>query len=59
VRPPGCSIKGKIGVLARITGHRGMFHTERCPNYARTRPNRWFCSEDEARTQGFRRSYTC
>jgi endonuclease YncB( thermonuclease family) len=56
VKPPGCSIKGRIIPFARITGYRGIYHIETCPSYARARPNRWFCSEAEARTQGFRRS---
>jgi endonuclease YncB( thermonuclease family) len=58
-RPPGCSIKGKIAWPARITGHRGVYHTEGCRIYAKTKPNRWFCSEEEAKTQGFRKSYMC
>jgi hypothetical protein len=34
--PPGCSIKGKLAVRAHVTGHRGIYHMERCRSYART-----------------------
>ena len=58
--PSGCSIKGKFTVRSRITSHRGIYHAESCRSYARTiMPDRWFCSEDEARAEGFRKSYTC
>jgi endonuclease YncB( thermonuclease family) len=58
--PPGCSIKGKIAVRAHITGHRGIYHLESCRSYRTTKnPNRWFCSEDEAKAAGFRKSYRC
>lgn len=58
--PPGCSIKGKFAARANITGHRGIYHMERCRSYGRTRkPDRWFCSEDEAQAEGFRKAFTC
>jgi endonuclease YncB( thermonuclease family) len=58
--PPGCSIKGKLAARAHITGHRGIYHLERCRSYARTKtPDRWFCSEDEAQAEGFRKAFTC
>jgi endonuclease YncB( thermonuclease family) len=58
--PPGCSIKGKISLRAKITGHRGIYHVEGCPSYRRTTtPNRWFCSEQEARESGFRKAFNC
>jgi len=57
---PGCSIKGKLAVRAHITGHRGIYHLEGCRSYARTKtPDRWFCSEDEAQAEGFRKAFTC
>jgi endonuclease YncB( thermonuclease family) len=58
--PPGCSIKGKLAVRANLTGHRGIYHLEGCRSYGRTkRPDRWFCSEDEAQAEGFRKAFTC
>jgi endonuclease YncB( thermonuclease family) len=58
--PPGCSIKGKLATRAHFTGHRGIYHTEGCRSYRRTkRPDRWFCSEDEAQAEGFRKAFTC
>jgi endonuclease YncB( thermonuclease family) len=58
--PSGCSIKGKIAVRAHVTGHRGIYHMEDCRSYARTKtPDRWFCSEDEAQAEGFRKAFTC
>jgi endonuclease YncB( thermonuclease family) len=58
--PPGCSIKGKVAVRAHISGHRGIYHLEGCRSYPNTKnPNRWFCSEDEAKAAGFRKSYRC
>ena len=58
--PPGCSIKGKLAVRAHITGHRGIYHMEGCRSYGRTKqPDRWFCSEDEAQAEGFRKAFTC
>jgi hypothetical protein len=58
--PPGCSIKGKLAVRANFTGHHGIYHMEGCRSYGRTkRPDRWFCSEDEAQAEGFRKAFTC
>ena len=58
--PPGCSIKGKLAARAHITAHRGIYHLEGCRSYARTKtPDRWFCSEDEAQAEGFRKAFTC
>jgi endonuclease YncB( thermonuclease family) len=60
VMPPGCSIKGKFAVRARLTGNRGIYHLQGCPSYAGlSGPDRWFCSEDDARAAGFRRAYNC
>jgi hypothetical protein len=53
--PPGCSIKGKVALRAEIVGYRGIYHMEGCRSYVSTKkPNRWFCSEEEARAAGFR-----
>jgi endonuclease YncB( thermonuclease family) len=39
--PPGCSIKGKFAVRARVTGNVGIYHLQDCPSYAGlTRPDR-------------------
>ncbi|NEW86150.1 MULTISPECIES: thermonuclease family protein [Rhodopseudomonas] len=57
---PGCTIKGKIARRARITGNVGLYQIRGCPSYASlTKPNRWFCSEDDARAAGFRKAYNC
>jgi endonuclease YncB( thermonuclease family) len=58
--PPGCAIKGKFALRARVTGNIGIYHLQGCPSYpAITEPERWFCSEDDARAAGFRRAYNC
>jgi endonuclease YncB( thermonuclease family) len=58
--PDGCSIKGKFAVRARVTGNIGIYHLQGCRSYpALARPDRWFCSEDDARAAGFRRAYNC
>jgi endonuclease YncB( thermonuclease family) len=57
--PAGCSVKGTIALRARITGHRGVYHTPECGNYHEASPNRWFCSEEEATAAGFRKALTC
>jgi len=58
--PPNCSIKGKFAVRARLTGNVGIYHLQGCLSYAGlTRPDRWFCSEDEAKAAGFRRAFNC
>ena len=60
VMPVGCSIKGKIAARALATGDRGVYHTNICRSYRRTQnPDRWFCTEQEAKAEGFRKSYTC
>jgi endonuclease YncB( thermonuclease family) len=57
---PGCTIKGKLARRARITGNVGVYQLRGCPSYASlTKPNRWFCSEDDARAAGFRKAYNC
>jgi endonuclease YncB( thermonuclease family) len=58
--PPGCPIKGRAAMRAQVAGYLGIYHTEDCASYRRTRqPHRWFCSEEEAKASGYRRSYTC
>ena len=58
--PPRCSIKGKFAARARVTGNIGIYHLQGCPSYpAMTKPDRWFCSEDDAQAAGFRRAYNC
>ncbi len=58
--PPACSIKAKFAVRARVTGNLGIYHLQGCRSYAPlTKPDRWFCSEDDAQAAGFRRAYNC
>jgi endonuclease YncB( thermonuclease family) len=58
--PPGCSIKGRIAKRAQITGDRGIYHLEGCRSYrSLTTPNRWFCTEEDARAAGYRKAFNC
>jgi endonuclease YncB( thermonuclease family) len=58
--PPGCPIKAKLAVRARVTGNVGIYHLQGCRSYAgTTKPERWFCSEDDAQAAGFRKAYNC
>ena len=58
--PPGCSIKGKLAVRARVTGNVGVYHLQGCRSYpGTTEPDRWFCTEEDAQAAGFRRAYNC
>jgi endonuclease YncB( thermonuclease family) len=58
--PPGCSIKAKFAVRARVTGNVGIYHLQGCRSYApQTKPDRWFCTEEDAHAAGFRRAYNC
>ena len=60
VMPSGCSIKGKYAVRARVTGNVGIYHLQACRSYpALTKPDRWFCSEEDAQGAGFRKAYNC
>jgi len=60
VMPPGCPIKAKFAKRARVTGNVGVYHLQACRGYGSlTKPNRWFCSEDDAKAAGFRRAYNC
>src|SRR3569832_850832 len=56
--PSGCGIKGKYALRARVSGNLGIYHLQACSSYpALTRPDRWFCSEDDAKAAGFRKAY--
>jgi hypothetical protein len=58
--PSGCSIKGKFALRARVTGNIGVYHLRGCRSYpALSKPDRWFCSEEDARAAGFRKAYNC
>jgi endonuclease YncB( thermonuclease family) len=58
--PPGCSIKAKFALRAHVTGNVGVYHIQACRSYAPvTKPNRWFCSEEDAQAAGFRKAYNC
>ena len=58
--PAGCNIKGKFAVRARVTGNLGIYHLQACRSYpGLTKPDRWFCSEEDAQASGFRRAYNC
>jgi endonuclease YncB( thermonuclease family) len=58
--PSGCSIKGKFAVRARITGNVGVYHLQGCRSYpGLAKPDRWFCTEEDAQAEGFRRAYNC
>lgn len=58
--PSTCNIKGKYAVRARVTGNVGIYHLQACRSYpALTKPDRWFCSEEDAQAAGFRRAYNC
>lgn len=60
VMPPGCTIKAKFAVRARVTGNLGIYHLQGCRSYPGiTQPDRWFCSEEDAQAAGFRRAYNC
>ena len=56
--PPGCPIKAKLAL--RAVGYEGIYHLPSCGSYQRLkRANRWFCSEEDARAEGFRKALTC
>jgi endonuclease YncB( thermonuclease family) len=58
--PPNCAIKGKFALRAKFTGNVGVYQMQSCRNYASlTRPDRWFCSEEDAKAAGFRKAYNC
>ena len=56
--PPGCVIKGNISIdtgehIYHVPGQEFYDETVISPEYG----ERWFCTEDEARASGWRRSY--
>jgi endonuclease YncB( thermonuclease family) len=56
--PPGCPIKAKLAL--RAVGYEGIYHLPSCGSYQRLkRANRWFCSEEDALAEGFRKALTC
>ncbi|MBV9457732.1 MAG: thermonuclease family protein [Bradyrhizobium sp.] len=58
--PPSCAIKAKFALRARVTGNVGVYQLQGCRTYAGlTKPDRWFCSEDDAKAAGFRRAFNC
>src|SRR5205085_10375878 len=58
--PPGCPIRATYAWQARAQGYRGIYHTKGCRSYrTTTNPKRWFCSEEDAVAEGFRKTYRC
>ena len=58
--PPGCNIKGKYAVRARVTGNLGIYHLQACRSYpGLDNPDRWFCSEEDAQAARFRKAFNC
>jgi endonuclease YncB( thermonuclease family) len=56
--PPGCPIKAKLAL--RAIGYEGIYHLPGCASYrGLKRVNRWFCSEEDASAEGFRKALTC
>ena len=56
--PSGCPIKAKLAL--RAVGYEGIYHLPSCGSYRRLkRANRWFCSEEDALAEGFRKALTC
>ena len=56
--PEGCEVKAKYAL--RALPYQGIYHLPGCGSYLRTKkPDRWFCSEQEALEAGFRSSFTC
>jgi endonuclease YncB( thermonuclease family) len=58
-QPTNCSIKATFAARARVTGNVGVYQLRGCPSYAGAQADRWFCSEDDAQAQGFRRGFNC
>lgn len=58
--PSGCNIRAKQVRRAKFTGNIGVYLIPQCQNYAtQPKPDRWFCSEDEARAAGYRKALNC
>lgn len=59
-RPEGCNIRAKQVRRAKLTGNVGVYLIPQCQNYAtQPKPDRWFCSEDDARAAGYRKAINC
>lgn len=58
--PSGCNIRAKQVRRAKLTGNVGVYLIPQCQNYAtQPKPDRWFCSEDDARAAGYRKAINC
>jgi endonuclease YncB( thermonuclease family) len=58
--PPGCNIRAKQVRRAKLTGNVGVYLIPQCQNYAtQPKPDRWFCSEEDARAAGYRKALNC
>ncbi|UGV25092.1 thermonuclease family protein [Rhodopseudomonas boonkerdii] len=58
--PQGCNIRAKQVRRAKLTGNVGVYLIPQCQNYAtQPKPDRWFCSEDDARAAGYRKALNC
>ncbi len=58
--PSGCNIRAKQVRRAKLTGNVGVYLIPQCQNYAtQPKPDRWFCSEDDARAAGYRKALNC
>lgn len=59
-KPDGCNIRAKQVRRAKLTGNVGVYLIPQCQNYAtQPKPDRWFCSEDDARAAGYRKALNC
>lgn len=59
-KPDGCNIRAKQVRRAKLTGNVGVYLIPQCRNYAtQPKPDRWFCSEDDARAAGYRKALNC
>lgn len=59
-KPDGCNIRAKQVRRAKLTGNIGVYLIPQCQNYAtQPKPDRWFCSEDDARAAGYRKALNC
>lgn len=59
-KPDGCNIRAKQVRRAKLTGNVGVYLIPQCQNYAtQPKPDRWFCSEDDARAAGYRKAINC
>lgn len=58
--PSGCNIRAKQVRRAKLTGNIGVYLIPQCQNYAtQPKPDRWFCSEEDARAAGYRKALNC